>query len=100
MNETSTICRTTWIRTDRPVIPTNTADWRQLLAVQGALQQGVFAIMDLKRPEFYDIEIERRWYYIHIPTQIGGVYLIAAWGKASPAPDLDEAVPADNLLLV
>jgi hypothetical protein len=38
----------------------------------------LFAIPDAKRPEFYEIEIEDHWYYIHIPSQITGVYLIAA----------------------
>ena len=70
--------KTTWIRTDRPVIPTNTADWRHLLAVQNALQEGTLAIADSKRPEFFEVEIEDNWYYIHIPSRIAGVYLIAA----------------------
>src|SRR5215470_2569852 len=78
MQKTSSISRTIWVRTDRPVIPTNTADWRHLLAVQNALQDGVLAIADSKRPEFFEVEIENNWYYLHIPTRIAGVYLIAA----------------------
>jgi hypothetical protein len=78
MKEVSRISRTTWLRTDRPVVPTKTADWRHLLAVQDALQQGLFAIADSKRPEFFEIQIEDNWYYIHIPSRIAGVYLIAA----------------------
>jgi len=78
MNETSGISRTTWVRTDRPVVPTKTVNWRHLLEVQTALQQGVFAVADSKRPEFFEIEIRDTWYYIHIPNRIAGVFLIAA----------------------
>jgi hypothetical protein len=46
--------------------------------VQDALQQGLFAIADLKRPEFFEIEVDDSWYYIHIPSRIAGVYLIVA----------------------
>ena len=78
MNEISGVCRTIWLRTDRSVVPTNTAGWHHLLTVQNALYQGIFALADVKRPEFYEIEIEDTRYYIHIPSRIGGVYLIAA----------------------
>ena len=86
MQKTSRISRTIWVRTDRPVIPTNTADWHHLLAVENALQQGIFAVADSKRPEFFEIEIEDSWYYIHIPSRIAGVYLIAA-RRMSPTTD-------------
>jgi hypothetical protein len=78
MQEIAGTSRTIWVRTDRPVIPTNTADWHHLLAVQDALQEGIFAIADAKRPEFFEMEIEDTWYYLHIPSRIAGVYLIAA----------------------
>jgi hypothetical protein len=78
MHEMSRISRTVWVRTERLVVPTNTVGWHHLLAVQNALQQGLFAIEDLKRPEFFEIEIEDSWYYIHMPSRIAGVYLIAA----------------------
>src|SRR5262245_26954559 len=82
MREISRISRRTWLRTDRPVVPTNTCTWRRLLTVELALHQGLFAIADPKRPEFYDIEIGDDWYYIHIPSRIAGVYLIAAGRKS------------------
>ena len=78
MHEISEVCRTIWLRTDRSVVPTNTADWHHLLVVQDALHHGIFAIADVKRPEFFEIEIEDIWYYIHIPSRIAGVYLVAA----------------------
>ena len=78
MHKTSCIARTVWLRTDRAVVPTNTADWHHLLGVEAALHRGVFATPDAKRPEFYDFEVEGNWYYVHIPSRIAGVYLIAA----------------------
>ena len=78
MHEISKVCRTIWLRTDRSVMPTHTADWHHLLAVQNALHRGVFAMVDMNRREFYEIEVDDMWYYIHIPSRIGGVYLIAA----------------------
>lgn len=78
MQDISGISRTIWIRTDRSVVPTKTADWHHLLEVQTALQRGVFAVADSKRPEFFEIKIEESWYYIHIPSRIAGVYIIAA----------------------
>jgi len=72
----------TWLRTERPVILTNTALWPHLPAVENALHDGLFAVSDVNRPEFYEIEVGDNWYYIHIPSRIGGVYLIAA-GKSS-----------------
>jgi len=78
MQETDRRPQRTWLRTDRPVVPTKTATWRHLLAVERALHHGLFAIPDPKRPEFYEIEIGDNWYYIHIPTRIAGIYLIAA----------------------
>src|SRR5262245_54433864 len=90
MTEISKVCRTIWLRTDRPVIPTNTANWHHLLEVQTALHQGVFATADIKRREFYEIEIEDNWYYIHIPSRIAGVYLIAARQKSSVVVNVRE----------
>ena len=77
MRETSKNSPTIWLRTDRAVVPTRTSDWYHLLAVQDALQHGVFAVADPKRPEFFEIEVDDHWYYIHIPSRIAGVHLIA-----------------------
>jgi len=88
MHDISRVSRTIWVRTDRPVVPTKTVDWRHLLAVQNALRQGLFAIVDLKRPEFFEIETEGNWYYIHIPSHIAGVFLIAASRMRSETKDM------------
>jgi len=83
MHEIARVARTIWLRTDRPVVPTNTMDWRHLPEIQNALHQGLFAIRDMKRREFYEIEVADNWYYIHIPSRITGVYLIAAGRESS-----------------
>ena len=82
MQETDRRPQRTWLRTDRPVVPTKTATWRHLLAVERALHHGLFATPDVKRPEFYELEIGDHWYYIHIPSRIAGIYLIAAGRKS------------------
>jgi hypothetical protein len=86
MRELSKNSRTVWLRTDRAVVPTKTSDWSHLLAIQDALQHGVFAFEDRKRPEFFEIEVDDHWYYIHIPTRIAGVYLIAVRANVISAP--------------
>ena len=83
MHEIARVARTIWLRTDRPVVPTNTTDWHQLPAIQNALHHGLFALKDMKRAEFYEIEIADHWYYIHIPSRIAGVYLIGAGRKSA-----------------
>jgi hypothetical protein len=62
-------------------VPLNDSLWWHLPAVEDALHNGVPAIRDPRRPEFYEFEIAGNWYYIHIPTRITGVYLVAALPK-------------------
>src|SRR5436190_15484402 len=68
----------TWLRTDHPVVPINPSAWEHLREVEAALHLGVTATADTKRPGFYEIEVGDNWYYIHIPSRIAGVYLVAA----------------------
>lgn len=96
MHEILLACRTIWLRSDRPVVPTNTADWHHLPAVERALHQGVFAIRDVKRPEFYEIEVEDAWYYIHISSRIPGVHLIAAGKKQCATAEIRHDTPLMN----
>src|SRR4051812_38121218 len=74
-----------WLRTDRPVVPVNPSTWGHLREVENTLHHGVSATTDRKRPGFYEIEAGDNWYYIHIPSRITGVYLVAAGKK--PACD-------------
>src|SRR5690242_7091572 len=69
---------TTWLRTDHPVVPINPSTCEHLREVEAALHLGVTATADTKRPGFYEIEVGDNWYYIHIPSRIAGVYLVAA----------------------
>src|SRR5687767_2008824 len=72
---------TVWLRTDRPVVPLNDSLWWHLPEVEDALHNGVAAIADAHRREFYEFETAGNWYYIHVPTRITGVYLVAARPK-------------------
>ena len=70
-----------WLRTDNPVVPINPSTWEHLREVEAALQLGVLATADTKRPGFYEIEVGDNWFYIHIPSRITGVYLVATRKK-------------------
>src|SRR5689334_20136508 len=82
MRATYTKPPATWLRTDHPVVPINPSTWEHLRDVESALHLGVSAAADAKRPGFYEIEVGDNWYYIHIPSRIAGVYLVAV-GKTS-----------------
>lgn len=81
MNATSTVPSTTWLRTDRPVIPVNPAAWNHLSELESALQQGVAAIPDSHHTGFYEIEIGDNWYYVHVPSRLHAVYIVAAQNR-------------------
>ena len=72
----------TWLRTDHPVIPVNSAAWDYLPEVEAALHHGVAAAADKHRPDFYEIEIGNNWYYIHVPSRLRAVYLVAVLSRA------------------
>jgi hypothetical protein len=95
MDVTSRISPTVWLKTDRPVVSTNPAAWSHVGTVQSALQDGVAATVDMKRPEFYEIEVGNDWYYVHIPSRIPGAYLIAV-GRKSPADSVAAQTAAMN----
>ena len=75
----------TWLKTDQPVVPINPSTWQHQHEVENALRLGVTAIADDKRPGFYEIEVGSNWYYIHIPSRISGVFLVAAGKRLTPA---------------
>jgi len=68
---------TTWLRSDWPVIPSHASMWKYLPELEHALHRGVIAVRDPDRPAFYEIEIGPHWFYVHIPSRITGVYLVA-----------------------
>ena len=75
--------RYTWLRTDQPVIPVNPSAWDHLREVESALQKGVEATTDERHPGFYEIELGDTWYYIHVPSRLRAVYLVAAQNRAT-----------------
>ena len=81
MSATSTDPSTTWLRTDRPVIPVNPATWDYLPEVEAALHQGVAATPDTHHTGFYEIEIGENWYYVHVPSRLHAVYIVAAQNR-------------------
>ena len=83
MRATYSIPPVTWLRTDHPVVPINPSTWPHLHTVEAALRVGVTATADTQRPGFYEIEVGDNWYYIHIPSKITGVYLVAAAKKTA-----------------
>jgi hypothetical protein len=81
INATSTIPLSTWLRTDRPVIPVNPETWDYLPELGTALQVGVVATADSHHPGFYELEIGHNWYYIHVPTRLNAVYIVAVQNR-------------------
>ena len=81
MNVTTPTSQYTWLRIDEPVIPVNPSAWDHLLEVEAALHHGVEATSDENHPGFYEIEIGDNWYYIHVPSRLRAVYLVAAQNR-------------------
>src|SRR5687767_5438798 len=85
MNATSKLPPSTWLKTDRPVIPVNPATWCYLAEVETALHRGVSATADSHHPGFYEIEIGDLWYYVHISNRLRAVYIVAAQRRLATA---------------
>jgi len=74
--------RHTWLRTDQPVIPVNPSVWENHPELESALKKGVEATTDEHHPGFFEIEIGDTWYYVHVPSRLRAVYLVAAQNRA------------------
>jgi hypothetical protein len=59
------------------VVPLNTQLDGHVKQLTRAIHQGVRAHPDLARQDFYDVEIENGWDYIHVRTLTQKVYLVA-----------------------
>ena len=81
MKATPTISPTTLLKTDQPVIPINPGTWCYLPEVEAALHRGVTATPDDNRPEFFEIELGDTWYYVHVPSRLRAVYLVAVQSR-------------------
>ena len=86
MKATSTLSPMTVLKTDQPVIPINPTTWIYLPEVEDALHRGVTAIPDIHRPDFFEIEIGDHWYYVHVPSRLRAVYLVAAQSRVTASP--------------
>lgn len=85
MKVTTSIPPSTWLKTDRPVIPVNPATWGYLPEVETALHRGVAAKADRNHPGFYEVEIGDHWFYVHVPNRLRAVYIVAALDRAVPS---------------
>jgi len=85
MSATTSIPPSTWLKTDRPVVPVNPATWDYLPEVETALHRGVSAKADIYHPGFYEIELGDHWFYIHVSNRLRAVYIVAAQRRLIPA---------------
>jgi hypothetical protein len=47
------------------------------IELERAIQEGIPAYPDLARADFYDVEVEDGWAYIHVYRAVHAVYLVA-----------------------
>ena len=85
MKASTSIPPSTWLKTDRPVVPVNPATWDYLHEVETALHRGVSAKADIHHPGFYEIELGDHWFYIHVSNRLRAVYIAAAQRRLIPA---------------
>jgi hypothetical protein len=73
-------CDTIWLQLQNyHVVPLNLRiDGRD--EVERAIHRGVPAKPDLHRPDFYDVELDYGWAYVHVRHQLRTVYLVAYFG--------------------
>src|SRR6185436_20987336 len=88
--------RIEWVRTPHPVVALNAALHHWVQAVHSALSQGVRAIADAHRRDFYEIEIGNRWFYIHVAERIERVFVIAAGNSSNLTPQAEILSVAAN----
>ena len=73
-----------WLKSSDPVVPVGSSLASDVLSiVRTALSKGVCGIPDLKRTGFYDVEVAGRWFYIHFPSHLERVYVVAAYPTLS-----------------
>jgi len=77
-----------WLRRgDYQVIPLNPHLQEHILELECAIQRGIPARPDARRPDFYVLELRSGWVYIHVREIAKTVYLVAHHSdlpKASP----------------
>ena len=48
----------------------------QAMELERAIRKGVAAYPDMTRPDFYDVELECGWAYIHVYPHMQAIYLV------------------------
>jgi hypothetical protein len=67
-----------WLRRrDCRIVPLNSSLSNAVAAVGLPIRCGVRAYPDLRRPDFYDIELDDGWAYVHVLDGARVVYLVA-----------------------
>ena len=56
--------------------------------LERAIKRGIPACPDLRRADFYDVELDEGWAYIHVRDDLRTVYLVAYFGSTTANPSL------------
>ena len=54
--------------------------------LERAIERGIPACPDLRRADFYDVELDEGWAYIHVRDDLKTVYLVAYVGSTTANP--------------
>jgi hypothetical protein len=57
--------------------------------VERAINRGIPACPDLNRADFYDVELDDRWAYVHVRDDLKTVYLVAYFSSTPFNPSFD-----------
>lgn len=66
-----------WRSQNYEVVPLNPRLAGRICELQRAIERGSLAYPDLSRHDFYDVELENGWAYIHVRDDAQTVYLVA-----------------------
>jgi len=81
MNASATVqCDAIWLQLENyHVMPVN----RRLkghIELERAINRGIPACPDSRREDFYEVELDDRWAYVHVRHDLQTVYLVAYLG--------------------
>src|SRR5262245_14009073 len=63
------------------VVPLKPDLTKHVMKLARAIQQGIWADREFGRPDFFDVELENGWVYIHLYPHGQIVYVIAELGR-------------------
>ena len=86
MNAASIVpCDAIWLQfRDYHVVPLNPRLAGGIEEVEQAIKRGIAGCPDLRRPDFYHIELNNAWAYIHLRGDAQIVYLVAYFSPGQP----------------